>query len=684
MDIQQLPPSVINKIAAGEVIERPASVVKELVENSIDAGAKRVDVSIAKGGTELIRVTDNGAGIAPDQLGLAIASHATSKIRDADDLFQVMTMGFRGEALASIAEISQFTIRSRQAAETAGSELEVHGGVAGETAPCGCPVGTTIEVRNLFFNTPVRRKFMRTVQTEMGHITEALTRIALAHDDVHFTLTHNDRIIQDLPATENWRDRITSLFGQEIGESLIQVESAGIHVEATPTITPIQISGYVANPSQSRANNRMQYLFLNRRHIRDRALGHALGEAYRGLLMVGRYPIAFLRIEMPADAVDVNVHPTKLEVRFQNGGEVYSRLLRMLRTRFLSTDLTAKATSTPPAPPSASSTPSVLSANSTETGRPQGGGTPQQGGRSGFERLPASRIGGVPEFKPFSDSSLLSPRPPQSSFDPSSRNAPSCGPSSGGPSSGEPIRQDNFPLDFRSPASLDSASDLTRRSHGPFDGVQPSTNRADDSGTAKSESPTVMAEGTAAMQVYDRYLITESDEGVVVIDQHALHERIIYEELRTKVLSESVEVQKLLVPEPVTLTPSEKAAVMQERDELASLGVEVEEFGGDAVLISAYPAMLANINPTELLRGVVEQLMAPEKTPERRDLVDRLLHMISCKAAIKAGDRLTSEEIRTLVERRHTVQDSHHCPHGRPTTLVFSRDELDKMFGRTY
>ena len=664
-EIKQLPTSVINKIAAGEVIERPASVVKELVENAVDAGARRIDVTVTKGGMEVIRVTDDGCGIAPAQLGLAVSSHATSKIRDADDLFQVMTMGFRGEALASIAEISQFRLRSRQAAETAGAELEVYGGTSSEVAPCGCPVGTTVEVRNLFFNTPVRRKFMRTVQTEMGHISEALTRIALAYCNVHFTLMHNDRVIQDLPATDNWRERITALFGQEISEALIFVESDDAAIESTTGTEPVKIHGYVADPSQSRANNRAQYLFLNRRHIRDRSLGHALGEAYRGLLMVGRYPIAFLQIEMPADAVDVNVHPTKLEVRFRNGGEVYSRLLRMLRTRFLSTDLTAKAQRSQPAVTSPS---------------------PPRGN-------------GVAEFKPFADSSVVGPSlsraTPLRQDEPIRRD--------------EPLRQDNLALDFRrsdvtsttapdvvmppavEPPAVEpppstshtAASDASSRDT--FDLHQTGADRPRPlAATCRFTRSAVSAEGTPAMQVYDRYLITETDEGVVVIDQHALHERIIYEDLREKVLSESVEVQKLLVPEPVTLSPSEKAAVMDQTQQLDKLGIQIEDFGGDAVLIAAYPAMLSNINPTELLRGVVDQLLTPETSPERRDLVDGLLHMVSCKAAVKAGDRLTAEEIRTLIERRQSVQDSHHCPHGRPTTLVFSREELDKMFGRTY
>lgn len=331
-DIRQLPPSVVNKIAAGEVIERPASVVKELLENSVDAGARRIDVSLVQGGSDLVRVVDDGCGIAPDQLALAVASHATSKIENADDLFRVATLGFRGEALASIAEISQLCLKSRVAGAECGVELEVIGGVSGQAVPCGCPSGTTVEVRNLFYNTPVRRKFMRTTQTEMGHASEAFTRIALAFPNLHFTLRHNDRPIYELPAADG-RERIAALFGADLAAGLIPVQSCDGEVK---------LSGYVADPNFSRGNNRMQYLFLNGRHIRDRALQHALGEAYRGLLLTGRFPIAFLRLDMPASEVDVNVHPTKLEVRFQESGRIYSQLLGALRKKFLATDLTAR------------------------------------------------------------------------------------------------------------------------------------------------------------------------------------------------------------------------------------------------------------------------------------------------------------------------------------------------------
>ncbi len=331
--IRQLPPSVVNKIAAGEVIERPASVVKELMENAVDAGACRIDVAIEQGGLELIRVSDDGCGLAPDQLPLAVASHATSKIVDADDLFRVGTLGFRGEALASIAAVSRLAIRSRPADATAGAQLEVAGGHAQPIAPCGCPAGTTLEVRQLFYNTPVRRKFLRGTQTEMGHIAEAFTRIALAYPQLHCTLRHNDRPLHELPPSNDWRERIAAFFGADLARDLIPIESAD---------GPIRLVGYAANPTHSRGHPRMQYLFLNGRAIRDRALQHALGEAYRGLLLVGRYPIAFLRFEMPADLVDVNVHPCKLEVRFQESGRLYSQLLGTLRTKFLSTDLTPR------------------------------------------------------------------------------------------------------------------------------------------------------------------------------------------------------------------------------------------------------------------------------------------------------------------------------------------------------
>jgi DNA mismatch repair protein MutL len=274
--IRQLSQSLINKIAAGEVIERPASVVKELMENAVDAGATRIHVSVGKGGSEMVRVVDNGCGIAPDELPLAVASHATSKITEADDLFRVGTLGFRGEALASIAEVSWLVLRSRTADSPSGTEIDVVGGKPGEVVPCGVPVGTTVEVRNLFFNTPVRRKFLRTTQTEFGHAGDAFIRIALAMPRIDFTLEHDGRQVYELSAASTHLERIARFFGSDLADHLIWVESDEGEVH---------VSGYVAHPSHSRGNNRMQYLFLNGRYIRDRSLQHALREAYRGLLL---------------------------------------------------------------------------------------------------------------------------------------------------------------------------------------------------------------------------------------------------------------------------------------------------------------------------------------------------------------------------------------------------------------
>jgi DNA mismatch repair protein MutL len=644
MPILRLPPSVVNKIAAGEVIERPASVVKELVENSLDAGAKSIEVAVEQGGMELIRVADDGGGIARDELPLAVAPHATSKLRDADDLFRVATLGFRGEALASIAEISRFTLRSRTPTSDEGWELELVGGAAGEIVPCGMSPGTTIEVRNLFYNTPVRRKFLRSAQTEMGHVTEAFTRLALAHPHVRFVLRHNDRTSYDLPAGQSTTERIGLFFGDDLARELLPIESRD---------GDVRLAGFAARPSHSRSHPRMQYLFLNGRFIRDRSLQHALGEAYRGLLLTGRYPIAFLRLDMPVESVDVNVHPTKLEVRFQDGGRIYSQLLAALRTKFLATDLTHKIE------PSGATTPAAMPIPDDDAAPHDPGQTVRlrqefvnwaKGSDTPWERDDAALAAGttstiaapsgaplslhkVAPFRPYPD--YVAPSgPPHSAKPQAAMDAPAAIPDSVGPSLA-----------------------VSRAGAG--------------------------AETVRAIQIHNRYLIAESEEGVLVIDQHALHERILYEQLRAKVTSGNLESQNLLVPEPVDLPPAEAAAVLQKREVLERLGIKVEPFGGDTVLVSGYPAMLANLPPAEILRSIVDQLLVEGKTPEPRDLVDELLHMVACKAAVKAGDRLTNEEVAALVADRHLVGDTHHCPHGRPTALVFTREELDKQFKRT-
>lgn len=708
MPIRQLPPDVINKIAAGEVIERPASVVKELVENALDAGARRIEIEVRAGGSELIRVTDDGRGIPPEELPLAVASHATSKILDADDLFHVASFGFRGEALASIAAVSRFRLRSRTTNSPAGYELDLLGGVPAATAPASAPFalgadsmepalavpssaelrdavtpcahspGTTLEVRELFFNTPVRRKFLKTVSTELGHITEAVIRLALPHPEVHFTLIHNDRVLHELPAVPDRGTRIKHFFGEEIGSALIWIESAD---------GDARLAGFAVHPSQNRPHARMQYLFLNGRFVRDRALSHALGEAYRGLLLHGRYPISFLWLDIPPAEVDVNVHPTKLEVRFVDGSRIYRQLLATLRTRFLASDL-----STPLRPPGAGAAPAgTLFAGSSTPEHQEALDSGQAAAlQQEFVAWAKGQVAGLPTpdaaqmaidesgdevdlLGSRRDESLrlhklTQPIPAPPRLDPrDTSSAPGSAPS------------------LLPPVSSPGAPPIFTRYDGPRR-PQPPHEESGHPGESIHEKTAHPIEPQAfhrALQVHNRYLITENDDGVVVFDQHALHERILYEQLRAKVLSGGMESQRLLVPEPIDLPPGQAGLVLEHAELFARLGIRVEEFGGDTILVSSYPAMLANLNVGALVREVIDDLLGGTEPPDRRDLLDHLLHTIACKAAVKAGDKLTPEEISALLAQGEATSDSHHCPHGRPTALVLSREMLDRQFLRT-
>jgi DNA mismatch repair protein MutL len=501
-------------------------------------------------------------------------------------------------------------------------------------------VGTTIEVRQLFYNTPVRQKFLRTPQTEKSHIAEAFARVALANPNVQMTLMNNQSVVHQLAATESWRERIGAFYGPEIADNLIPVSS---------TEGNISLNGFVVDPSISRSNKRMQYLFLNRRYIRDHSLQHALTEAYRGLLMVGRYPMCFLRLDMPPNMVDVNVHPAKLEVRFQNGGQIYKQLLSTIRSQFLTTDLTAKG---------------HLSR------RDAGQIAAEQKMTAHSNQIPAAVAAGVQDEIAFAkqSSNVDWTSAPRSSNVPANQSSVSSIPSVGATESFKPFP--SLPGD-----AVLSNPFPTRHSHAP---EEPTSNPNEPLADSDS-SPT---QTLTALQVYNTYLISETVDGMVIIDQHALHERIIYEQLREKVLAGKLESQRLLVPEPVSLPPAEAAAVLEQSELLTQIGVTVEPFGGDTVLVSSYPAMLANHNPAEMLKSVIDKLMSEAKNLDRRDVLDELLHMISCKAAVKAGDKLSPEEITALLEHGDLCQDSHHCPHGRPTALTFSREELDKKFKR--
>ncbi len=644
--IHQLPKSVITKIAAGEVIERPASVVKELLENSIDAGSTRIDIEVEKGGSDLIRIVDDGCGIHPEDMTLAFSSHATSKLKDADDLFQVGTLGFRGEALPSIGGVAQVTLQSRVREEAAGGEVICKGGDLSELKTWNGSPGTRIEVKHLFFNTPVRRKFLRTTATEMGHVCETFTRIALSHPHLHLTLRHNNKLVYEIPATSTLLDRIGLFFGEGVQKKLYAIEANhGL----------VNLHGYIADPEVERGNSKLQYLFLNNRWIRDRSIGHAMQEAYRGLLMTGRYAVAFLFLGMPPDLVDVNVHPTKSEVRFREGQLLYSLVLSTIRRRLSAENLTAKlqVTSTldaPKANPAVSPPPSP-SANSAADYLPY---SPPPSKRDPFFSLEK-------ETSAFSPLAVTPPAQSEAVADtPLVSETPSSPGTPESPESPQPL-----------PSSPDElASAFEQASSAPVPSPPTPSTHPTPNGDLK------------AIQLYNAYLVLETPEGMLVIDQHALHERILFEQLKSKIASGVLETQNLLIPETIDLTPEQASLTLEHKDDLAGLGLSVEDFGSGTLLLHSYPAIFNHRSPERIFKAVVDYLVSKDRAPSREQLLNDLLSLMACHSAIRAGDALNADQIATLVAQRQLADDHHHCPHGRPTALLFSRADLDRQFGR--
>ncbi|MCX7417287.1 MAG: DNA mismatch repair endonuclease MutL [Planctomycetia bacterium] len=585
--IHKLPVSVVNRIAAGEVVERPASVVKELLENAIDAGPTRIDVAIEQGGIALVRVVDDGGGIDPEDLSLAVSQHATSKLRVAEDLERIDTLGFRGEALASVGEVARLVIRSRTRIADSGASIEVNGGRMGEVVPEGCSIGTTVEVHQLFGNVPARRAFLRAPSTEWSHVSEAFVRTALAHPAVAMSLTHNGRRLHDLPAADRWATRIGGLFGMPLAERLLEIDA---------TDGEIGLHGFVGRPEDDMASTRLQHLFVGGRPFRDRSILHAVQEAYRGVLLSGRQPIVFLRFEVPPDMVDVNVHPAKIEVRFREPSRLYRLVLSALRTKFLASDLGTRL-----APPALQIAPPSLQSRQVM-----------------------------------------------------------------------PLSEGHLAAWFGSSATSSGwqSTAAGNRSAGSAD--VPAWERVEEAASAGQEM---------AVQMHDRYIVVESALGIEVIDQHALHERVLYEELKDSLARGSLEVQSLLIPETLDLTPAELEIITEHAETLAQAGMRVEPFGGATVIVTSKPVLVGNASAADIVREVIGRLTA--SVAGSGMLVDEVLHGLACRAAIKAGDPLSQAEVDTLVQDRRRVQDSHHCPHGRPTSLTLSRQDLDRQFLRT-
>ncbi len=659
--ISQLPPSVVTKIAAGEVIERPASVVKEMLENSVDAGATRIDIEVEQGGIDRILIADNGCGVHHDDLSLVFSSHATSKLRNADDLFNIETLGFRGEAMASIGGVAQVTVQSRQHDQTSGSELTCRGGTLTPIKAWNGSPGTRIEVKHLFFNVPVRRKFLRKAPTEMGHIAETFVRVALSQPNLHMTLRHNGKLIHEVPATADLQQRIGIFLGEELRDTLYPVQA---------NYNDVVLSGFVADPSVERGNAKMQYLFLNGRWIRDRSIGHAVQEAYRGLLMTGRYPVWFLFLEMPPDLVDVNVHPTKCEVRFRDGQMLYGMTLSTIRKRLSEENLTPKLQP----PTSTMEQPTPSSSFPTKVTLPP---PPSPTGPTNYSSFPTSSAanGAAPKAPP-ANSEPVVPKPTV----PATEHAPPlefvvpqppAPPVETEPPVSSPVTADE-PANSIPP----SAADLASAFQNAASEDRPETQTYTQSNFSP-EQPDFKA-----IQLYNAYLVLETPEGMLVIDQHALHERILFEQLKTRMRDQTLETQQLLIPEPVDFPPDQAALALDHSDDLKELGLHVEDFGNGTLALHSYPALLGNKAPEKTLRAVVEHLATQDRVPTREQLLNDLLSLMACHSAVRAGDPLNQEQIAALVAKRDLVDDTHHCPHGRPTSLLFTRRDLDRQFGR--
>jgi DNA mismatch repair protein MutL len=591
--------NMINMIAAGEVIERPASVVKELMENSIDAGAIKISVSVEDGGRRLISVSDNGCGMDSNDLAMAFEPHATSKVKTSKDLSGISTLGFRGEALASIASVAQVKVVSRINDSASAHCMEIDCGEKSTVQPCSGDYGTTIQVRDIFYKLPARRKFLRTANTEMGHITEQLIRLALAHSSLDMELTHNGKVVYRLSGQQDNRQRITELLPSAISEDLIETESneKGLH-----------ISAFLGKPGTSRTSNKFQYIFLNGRFIRDKFISHAIKEAYHGILEPNRYPVVFLFLQMPCEDYDVNVHPTKIEVRFYNANLVHSQILGCLREKLLGMDHQTQARL--PITPDAAERP-----------------------------IPAATSRRSREIADAMAEFLRKHKPTHTQQHVNSM--------------------------------------LTTHYKEPPFGRKQVTESVDFSVTP------IAALELKYLQIHDSFIVEQTDDGFLIIDQHALHERILFENLRRRIQNGVLESQRLLVPETFELTESQIDVLENHPNLMKVLGIEIAPFGPRTYAIQAFPVLLKRAAPAEFVQDLIDLLdsQSSESNPER--LLDAVLSLAACKAAIKAGQKLSNSEIEQLLSDRKSLEFADRCPHGRPTTIKFSIEELEKQFKRT-
>ncbi|MEA3351507.1 MAG: DNA mismatch repair endonuclease MutL [Chloroflexota bacterium] len=576
MPIKILPDEIASQIAAGEVVERPASVVKELVENALDADATHIVISVDGAGKKLIEVADNGCGIPADEIPISVARHATSKLASTADLFRIATLGFRGEALASIGSVSRMTITSRTREAKTGTRMRVDGGHADKPQPIGAPAGTLIRVENLFYNVPARLKFLKTDRTERRHIKTLVTRYALAYPHVRFQLRLGNRQALQTSGNGDHREVLATLYGADTARQMIEVIAQ---------FEDLKISGYTSPPSVTRSNRREIIFFVNGRPVQDFALKTALVKAYHTLLMVGRYPMATLFLEMPPEEVDVNVHPTKAEVRFRDRSEIFRGVGRAVRRALLAH-------------------------------------TP------------------VPEVDELSERMRRS----------------------------------------RTPFSGDTVSRGIDPAWGMAADAQIDHGQRADAGSQQSFPETNVPLLRLVGQVATTYLVAEGPDGLYLIDQHAAHERVLFEQFMAA-RGDKIAAQTLLEPVSVDLSSADADRLEEQLPVLDSLGFQVEPFGRNAFLVRAIPALLEGINPAAALRVLVEDFEEDE-APLENEIEAKIIARVCKRAAVKGGQVLSHEEQKTLLRDLESCQSPRTCPHGRPTMIHLSVDLLERQFGR--
>lgn len=625
MPIRRLPESLVNRIAAGEVVERPASAVKELVENSLDAGATRIDVALREGGRTLISVADDGCGMGPDDLLLALERHATSKLAD-EDLTRIVTLGFRGEALPSLAAVSRLTVTSRSAGAADAWAIGVEGGVVGTLRPAAHPIGTRIEARDLFFATPARLKFLKSKPTEVGHVTDVVGRLAMARPQVAFSLADEARTLLSLPACESGLApscgddarlrRIAAILGKDFAANAVAVEAVR---------EGLRLFGHAGVPTLHRRTTAQQLLFVNGRPVRDRLLHGAVRGAYQDLLASDRHPAVVLFLELPPELVDVNVHPMKTEVRFRDAGRVRGLIVSALKHAL--------------AAAGHKSAPRVM---------PWPGGGRSGGGRMALPTAGRSDLTSALSL-------AFAPAMPRGLAE-------------------EAVPYNAAPYDAVS--GTESAARSPEPVAAAFEGA------ADVSGEPASAGTDIPPLGFARAQLHGTYIVAQSADGVVIVDQHAAHERLVHERLKRALHAGGVPRQVLLLPDVVELDPAAIDRLTQQAEELTALGLVIEPFGPGAVIVREVPALLGPVDARRLVTDLAEDLAELGEALAVADRLSAVCASMACHGSVRAGRKLNLDEMNALLREMEQTPHSGQCSHGRPTWVELKRADIERLFGR--